>query len=344
MDLTEFAEKEARDKEKRVESLVDLLVRTLLDSTAPEINTLVGHRFPDDDAWLSLWMAKKFIPKAKDAQIVFVNAGEILPGSEGNPSVLHFDTGKGSFDQHGKGLKKSCSAVLLAEHLGITDDPGLKPLLELATAVDNINPLPATSIHYAIEGYPRHFLDGNRHPDWKKTQERVFELFDIVYNQETCRAESRKTLKEYCEWTSLPNGLKVASILWHPECREAAFEQGAAVVIWTEPRGKKHFYTGMQVNRKYPHLMLDNAAALLRAQEAQARHIILNHEDLHYVGREGLITVWYLHDSKRLVINGSRTWRPDEDDYTKLVPRQITGLVNRSLSAIPREIVSRWNR
>jgi hypothetical protein len=141
-----------------LEELVDRILEIAFNETAPEIKTLVGHRFPDDDVWLCCWMAKRFIPKAAEAQIVFVNAGEALPGSEGDPSVLHFDTGGGDYDQHGRGFERSCSAALLAEKMEILDKhPGLKPLIEMVTAVDNVEPLPPTSVHYAIEGYPREF-------------------------------------------------------------------------------------------------------------------------------------------------------------------------------------------
>lgn len=328
----------------RTETLVDLIVNLALLGVAPEARIFVGHRFPDDDVWLNFYMARKFVPKAANAKIVFVNAGETLPGSEGDLSVYHFDTGGGENDQHSKGLKRSCSAALLAKRLGLLEKPGLKPLLEMVTAVDNIEPLPPTSIHFAIEGYPR--LPEARNRDgtinWQWVQQEVFRLFDIVYSQETLKVQNRENLAKFAEWTTLPNGLKVASLLWHPECKEAAFEKGAHAVVWTRSRGKTHFYTGISTNRKYP-LYLDNVAAALRDQEAKIRQIDVRDTDLHYVGQKGPINVWYLHDSKKLILNGSRTWKPAEDEYTRLAPRQIVGLVLGTLSAIPGEIISRWN-
>lgn len=343
MDLIKFREGVGNDKKRQTENLVDLIVRIALESTAPEIKTLVGHRWPDDDTLLCIWMAKKFIPKTKNATVMFINASTSLPGSEKDLSILHFDTGRGDYDQHGKKFRKTCSAVLLAEKLELLNDPGLKPLLELATKVDNIEPLSPTNIHYIIEGYPRMFKkDGSI--DWQTVMDRTFELFDIIYNQETARVKARGSLERFSEWTTLPNGLKISSILWHPECREAAFEAEAAVVIWTVSRNKNHFYTGIQVNRRYRRLLLDNVVASLRDQEGKVRQIDIHGQDLRYIGREKPITNWYLHDSKRLILNGSRTWQPTEEEYTKLTPRQIVGLVHRALSPIPREIVSRWKR
>jgi len=331
---------ETNIKETRTLRIIDRILEIISDQNTPEIKTLVTHKFTDDDGWLCLWMAKNRIPKAANAKIVFVNAGESLPGSEGDPSILHFDTGKDEYDQHGKGLKRSSSANLLAEKLGFSADPGLKPLMEMATAVDNVEKLPETSLHYLIEGYPRLYNNGNI--DWQKVQERVFELFDIIYDQETARNRNRENFKKYgAERTTLPNEIKVVAIFGHPEYRELAFEGGAAVVIWTKPRGKNHFFTGIQVNRTC-NLFLDNVVATLRNQETKTRQIKTGNENLRYIGRKPNDS-WYLHDSKRLILNGSRTWEPTEEEYTKLFPRQIVGLVNRVLSAIPYQIVASWN-
>ena len=345
MNQNELKERVAREEQRKIENLVDLLLKTLFEDDSPEIKTLVGHRFPDDDTWLCLWMAKKFIPKVKDAEIMFVNAGQCLLGKENDPSVLYFDTGGGQYDQHGKGLRKSSSAKLLTEKLELSGDPGLKPLLEMVVKVDNIEPVAKTDIHFLIEGYPRCQQFRKPHSndvEWSKVQERVFEIFDVLYGQETSRIQNLENFKKHgAERTTLPNGIKVAAIFGHPEYRELAFEEGATVVIWTRPKGKNHFFTGIQVNREC-NLFLDNVVAALRDQEAKARQTNTENENLRYIGRKPNDS-WYLHDSKRLILNGSHTWEPSEEEYTKLFPRQIVGLVNRVLSTIPPQIVASWN-
>ncbi|OGZ18568.1 MAG: hypothetical protein A2175_01825 [Candidatus Nealsonbacteria bacterium RBG_13_42_11] len=337
--------------EERTERLVERLLEAISDSTTPEIGTLVGHRWPDDDVWLCFFIAKKFIPKVAEAKIIFVNAGETLPGSTHNPSVIHFDTGRGEYDHHGKFSKengkvpeRTCSAMVLAQKLGL-NEPGLKPLLELVKAVDNIKLLPKTSVHFAIEGYPRlpEFKKPDGQIDWQKVQERVFELFEIIYNQEKARMRAQDNFKK-AEWTTLPNGLKVASILGHPECREAAFEAGAAVVVWTQPKGPNKFYTGIQRNRNFPELRLDKVAVALRFAEAQAREMDVQGKNLTYIGRGEPIFSWYLHDSLGLVLNGSRSWQLTKpEEFTKLLPREIVGLVHEALTAIPSNVISRWD-
>ena len=325
-----------------LEQLVHRLVELIPDEKVAEVKTLVVHRFPDDDCWLCLWQARKFIPKTADAEVVFVNAGERVPGSDGDESVLHFDTGGGEYDQHGRRLQRSCSAAILAEGLGHLEDPGLKPLLEMVTAVDNVEPLPSTSIHYAIEGYPRMLKNPDGTIDWQKVQNRVFELFEIVYTRETRSAQARENLQRHAEWTSLPNGLRVAALLWHPELREAAYEAGAAVVIWTISKGKKGFYVGIQRNRNYPELRLGIAALHLREAEAETRGINTAGKNLSYVGGGQPIPTWFLHDSSALILSGSRSWKLKEDEFTKLTPRETVMLTHQALSRISRDKVAQW--
>ncbi len=334
--------------------LVERVVELALNETTPEIKTLVGHRFPDDDVWLCYWIARRWIPKADKADIVFVNAGETLPGSEGDPTVLHFDTGRGKYDQHNKSLKGTCSAALLAKELGL-NDPGLKPLIDMVTAVDNVEPLSPISLHYAIEGYPRRFKNPDGTIDWKKVQERVFELFEIMYGQETSRAEARAKLPTNSRWRTLPNGLRVAWLLWHPGLRDAAFEKsgkegtpnrdkGASVVVWTQPQKKKGLYVGVQRNRDYPELRLDKVVAAIRASEAHARNISAEGGGLDCVDKWEGLPGWFLHDSLALILSGSPKWELKPEEFTKLSPSRIVDIVCNALGKISTRVVASWEK
>lgn len=319
-------------------NLVEKLVEAIFEQTFPTIKTFVGHRRPDDDVWLCGWIAKKWIEKAENAQFVFVKAGETLPGSEGDPSVIHFDTGGGLYDQHKGKDKMTCSAALLAAELGVQDDPGLKSLLEMATAVDNVEPLLSTNIHYIIKGLPSRLRNENG-PDWKTIQDRVYEMFDIVYGQDSQRAKSREELKKYVVWHTLPNGIKVASILWHPELREAAFEIGADVAVFTESKyNSEKFWVQIQVNRNSK-IILPRVVEILRRQEAAIRHIDVEGKNLCYLGNQGEIPGWFIHQTLKLVMCGSRSHPLNKEDCTKLPPGQIVGAVNYSLGKIPKSVL-----
>lgn len=360
-------------KEAPLESLVDKIFNAIVEQI-PRIETLVGHRWPDDDVWFSFWLAKRFLPEAKDARMVFVNAGEALPGSEGDPSVIHFDTGGGKYDQHGRELKKTASAELFARALGIRENPGLQTLLDMVIKTDNAEEVARDSIHFAIEGYPYRFKLPSGQPDWTKVQERVFELFDMVCHQEELTAKNRVDLEKFAQWVILPNGIKLAVILWQPSLREAAYEKGAAVVLWTSSlrRNKQTgqilthgefnhekrtatqegrwnnnewgqvFYTGIQTSREWPHLFLTRAAYDLRFMEAWKRGTPVEEQELSQVGQVPGMPQWFLHDSRHLILNGSRTHTPMEGEFTELTPTEIIGSVKKSLSRIPRQLVSRW--
>jgi hypothetical protein len=342
---TEERKMERKVYDSREVQLVDVLVGILFKDNSPEIKTLVGHRFPDDDALLCCWIAKKFIPKAANATIVFVNAGESLPGTENDPSVLHFDTGHGEYDQHGTKSWRMSSAQILVKKLEEKfkiKEPALNPLLELAAAVDNIKPLPSTSIHFIIEGYPRMFRNGNGQIDWQEVQSHVFELFEIIYNQEKQRIQGREDLRRFAEWTTLPNGIKVAALLGHPELREAAFEAGATVVVWTQPKGNGKFYTGIQRHRD-SEIRLDGVAGALRFADSREREINVQGRNLRYIGQTTELP-WYLHDSLGLILNGSRSRKLEKEEFTKLQHRQILGIVHQSLSNIPKGAVTTTQR
>jgi len=333
-----------------LEQLVEGLLGLAVDQLTL-VKTLVGHRFPDDDVWLCLWMAKKFIPKAAEAQIVFVNAGERLPGSEGDPSVLHFDTGGGEYDQHvEKEFERTCSAAILRdklEELGLELSydalASLNPLVEMVTMVDNVEPVEPTSLHFLIEGYPRNpnYQNLNGTIDWGRVQERVFEDFDIIYGQELQRIRSREGLGRVVKWATLGNGLKVAMLFGHPEYRDAAFDAGAAVVVWTQPRGK-NFYAGIPASRLYPQLYLDETVASIRLEEAKRRGINVAGENLAYTGAKGLVPGWFLHQSRKFAACGTRTHKLTPEEFTKLTPGEIARQVQQVLSAIPRNVVASW--
>ena len=327
--------------QERKSGLVNRLIEQLLLDNAPEIKKLVGHRFPDDDVWLSIWIARKFMPKVENAEIEFVNAGTSLPGSENDPSIVHFDTGGGEYDQHGKRLLRTCSAGILAEKLGVQNDPGLNPLLEMVTAVDNAENVQETSLHFLIEGWPRTFNDGGG-TDWKKVQKRVFEAFDSIYAQERGRSEKRATFHKVARPNILRNGLAVISLGASASHRAAAFEKGAAVVVWEQPKGKRGFYVGIQRSNKFRKLGLHKVVLALRLAEAKARGLEVETKDLESIGRGEPATNWFLHDSLGLILSGSRTWELSEDEFTKLSFNEIVRIIGTVLSAVPVGMVSEW--
>lgn len=305
------------------------------------VTKLVTHQWPDDDAWLCLWMAYRFIPQAFAAEVVFVNAGTTLEGSENDVTVLHFDTGHGEFDHHGKeGLGRTCSAAMLAEWLGLSDDAGLQALLELTTSVDNAEKVSPTSIHFLIEGYPRLLKGSDGKTDWKLVQERVFELYEIIYGQERDKVQKRGELNQYARWRALRNGIRICTLFGRPDLRDPAFEAGAAVVIWTKYKGKNKFDVGVSRNRNFPSLHLDHVVAWLRNREAAVRRADTSCEDLFSMGK---YMSWFLHDSHGLILHGGKTWTPTAEERTMLTPREIEEAIIDALMGTPKHMLNGSN-
>ncbi|MDD5144661.1 MAG: chromate resistance protein [Candidatus Pacebacteria bacterium] len=331
---------------RREMDLVNRIVEAALGQSQPSIKKLVGHTFPDTDVWACLWAAKKFIEKAQEAEIVFVRAGESLE-TDDDESVLHFDTGGGEYDNHNDENDKRSSFALFVDKMGwLTKWPGLTSLVELTNTVDNIGVLPATSIHYIIEGLPRKKeYKTERGPDWEKIQERVFELFDIVFNQEEQRIRSRAEFRRSAEIRLLPNGLRVASLFWKLNLREAAFETGIDVMVGTEARGAGKFYVVIQRNRKLNgKLGLDVVAATLRSREASIRRIPINGKNLRIKNTIEGIPGWFLHKSFGLILCGSKAFPLTKEEFTKQDPRGIADATCRALSSIPKAMVDGWRK
>ena len=102
---------------------------------------------------------------------------------------------------------------------------------------------------------------------------------------------------------------------------------------------------GVQRSRHLTGLLsLRGVAVNLRAVEAQLRSIEVRREDLGYTGREGLTSVWFLHQSMGLILNGSRTWKLTEEEYTNIKPSNLALPVCRALSAIPQDQVAKWRK
>jgi len=79
---------------------------------------IVTHINPDQDAISSVWLVKRFFPGWEKSEVKFVPAGKTLNNNppDDNPEIIHVDTGLGKFDHHTTGDKRVCAAVkVLAE-------------------------------------------------------------------------------------------------------------------------------------------------------------------------------------------------------------------------------------
>lgn len=297
------------------------------------IRYVVTHLHPDFDAWLCYWLFTRFVPGAEGAELRFVPAGTRW-GEHEDPTIVHVDTGLGKFDQHGKCLLNSSSALLITEAFGIDKDPGLRALLQLAVVVDNAKEIEPTSIVCQIRAYPAIIIDQQtRQPDWHKIKQRVFEIFEIVYHQENDRHNAQQEFAQNSRWHTTNNGLRLALLDDRPHLRGPAFNAGADVVLWFFRRGNDRFYVGLVINNQSITLNLDYVAYCLRWWEAHMAGISLDGDDTYLYGHGtvGPAGQWFLHDSGNLILYGSKTHPLPASECTRLTRKRIEDIVFAAL-------------
>lgn len=84
------------------------------------MKTIVTHTNPDFDAVASVWLIQKYLPGWDTASVVFVPAGTTLKDKDpdGDPNVIHVDTGFGKFDHH-QTAERTCAAELVLNDLTV---------------------------------------------------------------------------------------------------------------------------------------------------------------------------------------------------------------------------------
>lgn len=307
----------------------------------------VTHHYPDTDAYAGLWAAVRFLAEAngRPYEISFVRAGENLAEGEGEGyEVVTFDTGGGKLDQHGKLFDRISSFRLFCAEYGLKEDPGIKPILELTVATDNVEEIDPTSIHYVLKGLAFDYKDpATKLIDWQACLNFAFKMFDIICSQAREQAKSSEDFKRLGKMTTLDNGIKLATIWHHPRLRQAAFDAGADVVMWTQDlkgERKGSFYPGIQVHRKSS-VTLEEVIGGLRLAEAEKRGISGAGQDVFAVGNNKFFAGWFLHDSKRLVACGTRGHELELDECTKLSEFEVLNILKRRLGKIRSKDVRR---
>lgn len=323
--------------EKYGEALARL--RTLVKDHVPNFDEdlpwiLVSHKFPDSDAYACLWLSVRRIVGTADFRFVFVNAGQRLSEEESaGHRVMYMDTSGGPFDQHGKGLKNASSFQLMCEHFGFAHDEALWPIIKMTIDSDNIRKMDPMSIHYVLSGLSAYHREGDE-IQWMVCLDAAFMMFDILYGREQQRLQSIADVKKFAKCYTLDNGMNIALIWGKPQLREAAFEIGADVVFWTVHKGKR-FQVGIALNRDTSDKVergMESLVAGIRINEAKKRDKDSTGHNLR-ADRVDADTfgAWFLHDSKRLILCGSRSASLAPEDYTKLAPHEIKKIIDERL-------------
>lgn len=275
------------------------------------MKTIVTHINPDQDAVSSVWLVKRFFPGWDKAEVKFVPAGKTLDSNhpDNNPEIIHVDTGLGKFDHHTTGDKTVCAAVkVLAEikDKGLVKEKitveALEKMVEIVRSVDHAEerswPDPMSDRwEFILEmildglktGYGR--LQNPEVVDFGMTA--LDGILEAMKEKIKAGIEIEGGVKFTCKWGN-SIGVETGSDMVH----RLAERMGFSVVAVRDPkRGNVRIYghPDSQVDLTEIHL-----SVVAGDREAD----------------------WFLHASKKLLLNGSRanpSMRPTKLKLEKII-------------------------
>jgi hypothetical protein len=298
---------------------------------------LVTHHNPDTDAWLGLWLLRsQYLKHKAEILIEFVRAGERLPRDvfasykDDGYWVEYVDTGRGKNDQHGRELKDTSSFDLLAKNLGKHRDPALAVFLELARKADNVKPIDPMSIHFAFRAMPA-YVKTDGEVDWNVVKDYVFMTLDALYSLERMKAHNAKEFRAHAVET-LPNGITFAHVP-APQ-RNAAYQNGVDVVLWTNTTSDGVLNVGVQTNREAT-VTLESVAEALRKAECEHRGVEPPATKLCSIEKvPGVPSSWYFHDSRKVIVCGSKAHPITRAEQTAIPKERIPHIVREALAQV----------
>ena len=292
------------------------------------ITTFITHESPDLDALISLWLASKFAKHWDPNRVQLIPAGTAEP-EDRQATVAYFDVGGGIFDHH-ETNERTSAADQLAKHLGMSQEPAYRVLVEASIKADHAESVETTDLRHLVNGYIFRYRGGKL--DLVGLLERVFELFDILSEQQVARDRAAKEFDRVAEWPQLQDtDVRLCVLPGKPALRHEAFDRGADVAIWNQENGSVR-YTGIAVNSRSD-VRLKPLASLLRQAEIEVRKLARPAVELNYWGLDQAVEPsWFLHTSEKLILNGSKKRKLEESEVSRLDLNFIVWLAARAFA------------
>ncbi len=273
---------------------------------------IVTHHAPDIDAVGAVWMLKRFDAEIyADAKVAFVNPGDRISYDEAKRlgaepyQVTHVDTGKGRFDHHKEERGKlAISATSLTYDYVCSLDPNLKNNEALGIISSFVNEIDhfqevswpeADSYRYCFMLYEliRGFELINPHDDDSQLHFGMT-CMDIAYSVVTQHVKAEESITENGQEFEI-NGQKCLAIESRNDGTiKLAQKKGYDLVIRRDPK------EGTIRIKARP----DSDIDLSKLSE-----LILSKDE---VGK------WYLHPSKKMLLNGSNKDRDSKPSKLQL--------------------------
>lgn len=272
---------------------------------------IITHKSSDLDAISSVWILKRFMPGWEDARVEFVNAGEKIPGTyekEGEAieivdgiEAIHVDTGMGALDHHQTSDNNVCAAsktfdfVLTQEQCSLhkhdNQKEAVRRIVELVIDDDHFqevyypdanNDVYEASIVGIIQGYK--IL--HRQDDIALV-EFIFELLDDVVHNLEAKIWAENEIKEKGIDFESKWGKAIAVETLNDEVLKRAQMMGYILSVRRDP--------------SYGYVRI-KALPDRRGKESLNIDLTEVYEKLKGMDSEA---TWFLHASKRMLLNGS---------------------------------------
>lgn len=299
---------------------------------------VVMHKMPHVDEICAYWLlcnfGKEKFPGIDEATIFFGGAGgEDLFGCDEeslfSTGVILLGVGGGRFDEHPGaktfGKENECSSSLVAQELGVEDDPALEPILRFVKNND---------LKGGGQPFDLAMLTICMHRNWPYGTERVLhwvmDALDAKYASQVSFLETKAKLYSHAETESiLGHGgrtLKLVTVVSDStEANKVARADGADIVVQQNSAGQVQIYT----NNKSSLIIYDLVQAIrVEEQRAKGQIVTTNWEELGREGKVRGVEEWYHHKPARMLLNGSLSC-PDTPP-TKLPLPHIKELVRIS--------------
>ncbi len=248
------------------------------DDSMRRVLKIVGHLAPDLDCLTAIWILIRF-GGAANADLEFVPAGTTWQdgAADGDPQIVHVDTGGGRYDHHHRNARNLCAAELVRRAIA-PDDPALQRMVRQVCQIDNAT-APAGeqgffNITSLITGYNLLFPNRPRHVAYA-----MFPNLDAWHEHEARQIRLEAAFARRLEFET-PWGLGIAMESEDGGSSRLAYRHGAVLYAYRDGHG----WMG------------------IAAQSRSSVDLMPVYQDLRYVDQDA---DWYLHPNHRLLLCGS---------------------------------------
>ncbi len=268
---------------------------------------VVTHGSPDMDAITSTWLIKRYLPGWEDAVVKFVAAGERLDSSKnkdeviekiGENEVITVDTGLGPLDHHQTQSDKVCGASLTWDYVRVASsefriqndktkskEEAISRIVKVVVDIDHFKEVFwKDSIADYHEFSLVNILDGlklQKPGDNSYYVEFVMNSLDALLHEFENRIWAEKEIKENGKQFKISNGRAIGFETLNDTVIKLSQKMGYVLVVRKDPRKG---YVRIKAN---PDSDID---------------LTLAYENFKKIDPDA---TWFLHVSKRMLLNGS---------------------------------------